>query len=251
MGLELPREPLVVLLRAESDFARLARALGHLLYLYRFDEALGTAGSNELATLLEEAFERGVWLLTGVSDGAPVTLEGIARLIEVWRRCQDRLTDRALKDALQAAAHDRARAPALRGAAAGALWSLGSTDDTVVLDLVGAFALPEQLGDFLTGLFTLAREAARSTPELMLRLDTLLLAFSDDDFLAALPSLRLAFSFFPPREKNQLARQLLVAHGDVSAPLSALVVHPEVATETLRLEGKLIALWERLVGAKK
>lgn len=246
MGLEVPREPLVDLLRAESDFARLARALGHLLYLYRFDEALGTAGSDALAALLEEAFERGVWLLTGVSDGAPVTLDGVARLLEVWRRCQDRLTDRALKDALHTAAHDRARAPALRGAAAGALWSLGSTDDTAILDLVGAFALPEQLGDFLTGLFTLAREAARSTPELMLRLDTLLLAFSDDDFLAALPSLRLAFSFFPPREKNQLARQLLEAHGDSSAPLPALLVTPEAAAEALARENTVFALLAEL-----
>jgi hypothetical protein len=246
MGLELPRAPLITLLRAESAFGRLARALGHLLYLYRFDEALGTAGSAEQGVLLEEAFERGVWLLTGVSDGDPGTIQGVAQLLETWRRCQERLTDRALRDVLAALAHDKARAPALRGAAVGALWSLGTAEDAELLSLVGAFSQPEKLGDFLTGLFTLAREAARTTPELMLRLDDLLLAFSDDDFLLALPSLRLAFSFFPPREKHQLARQLLQARGDTSAPLPALATSPEAAALALALESKLFTLLEAL-----
>ncbi|WP_309711923.1 DUF5682 family protein, partial [Armatimonas sp.] len=247
MGIALPLAPLIELLRSESEFGRLVQALGHLLYLYRFDEALGTVGSDALLSLLTEAFERGVWLLTGVTEGSAQTIHGIAQLREVWRRCQETLSDRALRDVLNQVAFDRTRAPALRGAAVGALWSLGSADDAQILELVGAFAQPDQLGDFLTGLFTLAREAARTTPELMLRLDTLLLAFGDDDFLLALPSLRLAFSFFPPREKHQLARQLLEVRGDSGAALPALIVSAEQAAHALALENKLFLLLESLV----
>jgi hypothetical protein len=37
--------------------------------------------------------------------------------------------------------------------------------------------------------------------------------WADDQFLLALPALRQAFAFFPPRERERLARSILRAHG--------------------------------------
>jgi hypothetical protein len=248
-GFDALAEPLAArlaeVLRAESDFARLARALSHLLYLYRFDAALGSAGKTAYLTLLGDAYERGLWLLTSLGDASPDSLAGLARLLEVRRRCAEQLRLEPLREVLQGLAHDRLRPAALRGAAAGGLFALGDLDASAVAQLVHAFARPEQLGDFLTGLFTVGREAVRTEPALMLHLDELLLAFSDADFLLALPALRLSFSFFPPREKYHLIRTLLDGLGDHAAPLPALVVDPVAAAATLELETRLMATLRR------
>ena len=236
---------LTAVIRDESEFARLTVALGHLLYLYRFDDTLGSAGGALYLDLLAEAYERGIWLLATLGDGSPPVLDGVARMLDARRRCPERLVIEPLRDVLHIAAHDRARAPSLRGAAAGGLFAIGDAEGLAIADLVQAFARPEQLGDFLTGLFTVAREAVKSEPRLMLRLDELLLAFSDDDYLAALPALRLAFSFFPPREKHQLVRRMLEALGDHSAPLPALAVSAGTAAAALSLESRLVAALDR------
>jgi hypothetical protein len=52
------------------------------------------------------------------------------------------------------------------------------------------------------------------------------MAMTDEDFLVAAPSLRLAFGYFPPREKEQIAKRVLAIHG----------IGAEDAREVLRLE---------------
>ena len=47
-----------------------------------------------------------------------------------------------------------------------------------------------------------AKPSVANRNSMVPRLDELLLAFSDDDFLVALPAMRLAFSFFPPRDES-------------------------------------------------
>jgi hypothetical protein len=233
-------------LRGDGDFSSVAAALGDLLFLYRFDDMLGTGGAPAYLALLLEAYERGVWLLTTLTAGDPPMLAGVSALLGARRRCADQLALGPLVDVLTSIAHDDARAPALRGAAAGGLFTIGDSNAEDVARLVSAFARPEQLGDFLTGLFTVARDAVRHDPSLMLRLDELLLAYPDDDFLLALPALRLAFSFFPPREKHHLIHKLLDARGDLGKPLAALAVDPLVAARAAALERSTLKLLDAL-----
>ena len=101
-------------------------------------------------------------MLATLGDGAPAVLDGVARLLEARRRCAELLPQAPLEDVLGVVARDGARAPSLRGAAAGGLLSLGTLQASSVVELVQAFARPEKLGDFLTGLFRTAREALRN-----------------------------------------------------------------------------------------
>jgi hypothetical protein len=68
---------------------------------------------------------------------------------------------------------------------------------------------PDRLGDFLSGLFCLAREVVQRHPALLQQIDVLLQGFNDEMFLVALPALRLAFTYFTPREKHAIARTLV------------------------------------------
>ncbi len=241
------RARLVELVRGESDFFRLARALGHLLYLYRYDEVLDVAADAEVGALLTEAFERGVWLFEGLgrTEGRERELGlGLRTLVETFERCAGRLplSRTGLVEALQRTSAAVAQSPFTRGAAAGALWSLGEAETESLTAQMTGFADPERLGDYLAGLFALAREAAQRQPELVLRIDDLLMGYDDEAFLRALPPLRLAFSFFAPREKHYLARTLLEARGEAeAAPLPALEVDAEMAARALAWEVRLFA----------
>ena len=135
---------------------------------------------------------------------------------------------------------DNHKPPHIRGGAAGMLWTIGQTDaESVLADLV-YFADPNHLGDFLTGLFTLAREVAQRHPQLVRTIDDMVLQFGADEFQTALPSLRLAFTSFTPREKHHMLLTLLESLGLNNAePLTQFPVDENTAAEALAIEERL------------
>ncbi len=243
---------LAELIHADSDFFSLTRALGHLLYLYQFDEALGTAGNRSLGDLLREGFTRGVWLLEALGrvQGMEVDLlKGMRALLETYERAGVLLdlNGEEFVEVLHRVGADRSQSPLMQGAAAGALWTLRAADTDRVLESMRYCSEPSRLGDFLTGLFYLARETAQRHPELVTSVDTLLTGYADEAFLEALPALRLAFSYFTPREKHHMARTLLQALGieEAQAALPELEVTADVAALVLAAETRLFRTVER------
>jgi hypothetical protein len=237
--------------RHDSSFIRVAKALGHLVYLYRFDEALGTAHRDDTGTLLRELYTRAVWLLeisgsSGPDEGSIV--DAVRSVLHAFDLTGGALgLDRhELVAALRRIPGEPGHPAAFRGAATGALFHLRETGvDALLQDLRGS-ARPEELGDFLGGVFALAREAAQRQPEVMTAIDGIVMSYDEQSYLTALPSLRLAFSYFTPREKHALARSLMDALGLAAAPpLPALEVAPQVAAATMAFEARLFAALDR------
>lgn len=75
------------------------------------------------------------------------------------------------------------------------------------------FSGPDRLGDFLSGLFALAREDISKSTSVIGSVTAMVEGWTDEGFLRALPSLRRAFSFFPPRERERLAGAIVRSHG--------------------------------------
>jgi len=232
---------LAELLATDPDFAGVSAALGHLVFLYRYDPVLGVRGRADLGALLAAAMDRALWLVEANTHGeGGRAVAGVATLLEAFERCADTLgRDRdELIVVLDRVAADRGQVPVVRGAALGALWTLAATGtDEVVAELAG-FALPDRLGDFLTGLFQLAREVVPRRPELVGAVDQLVVGYSREEFLEALPGLRLAFSAFTPRERHHLA-STIVGADEEPRPLTALAVTAETAAAVLAFEARL------------
>jgi hypothetical protein len=124
-------------------------------------------------------------------------------------------------------AHDDDAPPALRGAALGFVWSTRddgeSGDEARAIATLRAVAHPVTFGDFLAGLFALARAEVVHAPGLIATIDASVTGFLPDDFLVALPALRQAFAYFPPRERLSIAEAVLALGGAPSAdPMSLL-----------------------------
>lgn len=253
--------------RAEPKLERLGPALGQLLGLFRHDTLLGAKGSLELGRIIEAAYDRGLWLFEGIQgQNLPADqghLKAAMALRDTARFTADILdvsVERATRVMLRRSTDLEAPA-AIRGAALGSLWSMDYFDDAHeavkhALTVIRASSHPKVMGDFLAGLFALAREevmaveidqggevdgAAAGGP-LLAAIDAALGMMENDDFLVAVPALRNAFSFFPPVEKDRIAKAILVRHGEATADSRAfrkLEVPPEVMMAAQALEAEV------------
>jgi len=240
-------------IRNDQSFFTVTSALDTLLYLYRFDQVLGTSKHTDVGQLLSDTFTHGVWLLQTlgvVQDRDKDLLKGLRALQETFERCGDilKIERDEFVHLFASISHDDEQTPVMRGAVSGVLLLLGEADDEAVLRDMRYFSEPEKLGDFLTGLFYMAREPIQRHPDMLQRIDELLCGYHDDDFLIAVPSLRLAFSFFTPREKHHIAHELF-EDTDIS-PYQALQVDYNATVQVLAFETELFnqlahyGLWE-------
>lgn len=109
--------------------------------------------------------------------------------------------------------------PLVRGAATGLASTAGAlAPGELAREVAGhlASSIPaKQAAAFLQGLLATAREAAWQASGLALQLDQRLAGWDDDQFLQALPDLRLAFSGLTPRETDRVAEVVAALHGGV------------------------------------
>lgn len=233
------------LLEQQSEFGAVTTALAHLLYLYCHDEVLGTSQSPAIGELLRRCYERSIWLLESLAQGSEKEsqlVQGVKAIGECLERTGAKLSlDRSeLIAVLERAQAQSSKPAAVRGAAAGLLWKLGDATSEKILEILLLFANPDQLGDFLMGLFALAREVVQRDAQLIRAIDQLLLEFASQEFQTSLPSLRLAFTFFTPREKHHMLSTLFTALGIKSSqPLARLQVDEQTAAEALALDERI------------
>lgn len=116
----------------------------------------------------------------------------------------------AVLDTMGRLARGATRPPALRGASLGLAYAqdaLGEDQDArgAVMAVLRAMPPRDALGDFLYGLFACARTLATSDDAIARALHATLEAIGTEDFLTALPALRAAMGWLPPRERGALA----------------------------------------------
>ena len=131
------------------------------------------------------------------------------------------------------------------------LWSTAD-DEAVLRDravaTLRAASKPQWLGDFLVGLFALAREEAARAEGLLAAMDEALAGMGDEDFLIAVPSLRHAFAYFPPREKLAIAEAVLALHGAPRQDPKTLLhldVPADATRDGMRLDAEVLAMMKR------
>ncbi|OUE36136.1 hypothetical protein BZY94_42340, partial [Burkholderia territorii] len=107
------------------------------------------------------------------------------------------------------------------------------------------------LGDALGGLLALARETLASAPAFVAGMDATVRALDDADFVLALPGLRSAFAWLPPRERGQLADRVLALHDATHLSRRVLTerhaddASPEEAAHAARIEAQVLGRLRR------
>ena len=203
----------------EPSLTVLGRAMLRLLPLWHGDVLFDMRGSHELGHVLAACFDRALWLFEGIQGKDAELDEGhvnaVLSIRELVRHGPPEMA--AMHARAHAVCERRTQDPdapsALRGAALGLLWSTRPDDqggdEKRAVAALKASSRAATVGDFLSGLFVLAREEVMRSTELLGAIDTALTTMIRDDFLIALPSMRQAFSYFPPRERLTIAEGVL------------------------------------------
>lgn len=200
------------------------------LDLWRHDSLFGSRGSTVLAAVIDSASARTTVLagrLRASPAGADLSrIAAVAALSDAMRHAPEVLSADPSRE-LAATARDPGGAVDVRGAALGAIWDTTTSSDA--LSVVSSVR-PEQLGDWLSGLFGVAREQfsdSESSDRVLDVVDDVVSSSTEHDFLLALPALRQAFEFFPPRERASIARRV----GITPAPGESELGGPELSVD--------------------
>lgn len=233
---------------AAADLGSLGRTLTVALAMWRHDDLFATRGSTTLGTVVRAATLRALWLAEGVLGGPvpadPQRIDAMAAVRDALRHAGPPLgldVDAALGVADRIAACQDAP-PDLRGASLGLGWSLRGTAAADPARAVRGAFVPASAGDWLAGLFALAREEVLHTGGMLELLDELVSAMSDHDFLVALPALRQAFGYFPPRERHLIATRLVELRSGAGASawdLMRLEAAPELVAAGMALDERV------------
>jgi hypothetical protein len=195
------------------DHAALARA-AHLLFDIGHAGFWGTATQallNQTQLLLAE---RILWLLETHTGRTPDQLTGdvdAVRVFDVLLRQHPSTDTLFIRETLLRFARGSERPPGVRGAALGVACmheALGPDATAQIVAITRAVPPRDELGDFLYGLFACARSQATSSDLIVQAVHAALEEMSTADFLVALPQLRNAFGWFPPKERGVLAGML-------------------------------------------
>ena len=227
----------------ESRFEALGPALGMLFTLLRDGQQLGMADAPVLQVVIEAGVDRALWLLEAPATVPAAAVDAhIAAMVALRRIAMDVASaqrERADSETgtnpphagavllievprmlavFERKAASIASAPLSRGAALGAVIGLRAHIDEhagpagqLALRVLESLA-PAQLGDAVSGLLALAREALLHDTQFVAGLDAQVQALDDHDFIIALPALRAAFGWLPTRERGNLAEQVLGLH---------------------------------------
>ena len=239
-------QKLVKAIDADSDFLRVTGALRHLLYLYYYDLVLGSSKNTKIGSILTKVFARALWLLESlgqIQDQDLKLLAAMKILLETLTRCEGFLNlDRTeFINILKHIRLDSAQIPLMRGAATGIIATLSAISTQEIKEIIISFSAPNLLGDFLTGLFSIARELIQINYDLLLSIDELIMTYDEESFLESLPALHLAFTYFNPREKHNIANTLIKAWGEKKQiDLPQLQISSETIAKAKKLEERLL-----------
>jgi hypothetical protein len=168
--------------------------------------------------VLRSSAERALTLLAGIrgTELLQADLLAIRSLAEVLRHASTLGLDVDDTHSVLLRRVSDLEAPAmLRGAALGTIWYLDAAGASMESAITHALQASSEgrIGDFLAGLFALARGPALRDDRLVGAIDAALGTLSDDVFLVQLPALRLAFSWFPPAERARIGGLLAARWG--------------------------------------
>jgi hypothetical protein len=230
----------------DPAFSSLAGGLAELTMLWHSREPLEAHGLIQVPLLAQTAYRRACFLVRELAacpdDQLGLALEGLASVRLTLAGSQGEIFDASLfLDAL-AEVSIAPKVPAvIAGAAAGILFSEGRLGEDQLVDqaagyLSGSTASPAARTGFLHGLLFTCRETVWCVPALLHRIDQLFQAWDEEEFVSALPELRLAFSHLTPRETDRVAGLVAGLHGQKDL---GELIHHQVTEQELAINVRL------------
>lgn len=208
----------------DVSFVSASAAIGELCLLWDSREPLEAHHLDAVPRLAASAYARACYLLPTLADAPPeahkAALENLNAVRELLSGGRDELFDAGLfYDALERTAARIPCAARVAGGVAGLLFGGGRLREDELIRRLDANLDSSSLdssvvgAEFLGGLLGTCREASWGLKGLLESIDRRLGGWDEEQFLRALPELRLAFSDLTPRETDRVAQGVAALRG--------------------------------------
>lgn len=202
----------------DGVFAHQVEALGDLVLLHGYRDALPTAGDPRVAELVAVAHERACLALPALRQTPPEeaasALDDLQTLVRITLTFEGaKLDERLLVERIREMVADTEGEPMVRGAGYGVLHGFGAARAGVVARALESYtrATPERArraGAFLDGLFLTGKGLLLRSPRLLRAVDRVISGLDWETFKRILPDLRRAFTRFVPTEIDAIGHRL-------------------------------------------
>lgn len=250
-------EKMDLLLISDGDFTSLCRACAHLYRLHQWKDQYGEPDAIDDEALLSRAFDRCIQLLPAMHCVDERNLNQVQEAMSLLYQLtlQPELPQRRerLQEALEMLVEQDSIQPGLHGTALGLLYGMdpakkAQVDGVVRGYLRGTPGRKLQSAQLLQGLFYTARDLLLTDGDFLKQIDLLLCELEDGDFTRMLPQLRLAFSYFLPRETDRLAQTAAGLHGAGKQEMGRCAVDPAAYSRAEEIDAWAAARLDRTEG---
>jgi len=241
-------------IRQDNSFISLADCIKSLSFLQGVEHILRLRQVEAITQAKEEALTRIIPMiptLTAADEKEDYTLAQTIKMLyqatdiseDIKEQCRDALIDLC----------ERANTPpAIDGAATGLLYDTGDFSLEDVRHRANAYLGGSALahtGRFLRGIFLTAKDIVFYDSRFLEGINSAISAIPYEDFLELLPDLRLAFTFFTPREIDRIGKAILRVLGLEEVPESIISL-PQIDENQLKtMRGIDLAAREYLLGS--
>lgn len=216
------------ILYKDGDFFSLVEALAGLTMLEEQNRLYQT--EFEFKGLIGSAGDRIIFLLPLMSglkeEDVPSAMTALKTLYQLLQREDYKEKQELFYEALKKLLQEEVPA-ALEGCIRGILYGSGRSEvseiERVCYGYMAGTHEKLMLGaKLLRGLFFTARDLVFVGEAFIRMIDSFLEKLSEEDFMAVLPELRMAFCYFTPREIDEIAKKAAIHHGIEGKELLAL-----------------------------
>lgn len=222
----------------DGSFYSLVECLYYLNHIYGVRELYLMDCMNEIENMIFYAYSKICILISDMNSiNEEETVKAVNCLKEVFNIVFNReikLDSTLFKEALFSLLRKNSINAGIEGASYGILYGFGEMEVNKIAKTLEGYimgtkdeALKAPL--FLNGLFSTARDLIFVEDSILKSIDKFVGNVSEEEFIRIVPNLRLAFSYFIPREIDEIGEKIAQAYGTSKSHFDELVtVSPEI-----------------------
>lgn len=219
----------------------------NLDYLIEAAQLLRLSNRSALETMTIHAVSRAITLIPSLAqiseDDEDTTITGLKNISFLVMRLRDRENmETQLHDSLLALLDFSDLNSAVEGAVVGMLSGMGEISREEAAQraqayLTGSGNSAVLSAKFLKGLFATAKDALLCNDELTIAIDGMIQEISEEEFMAIVPNMRIAFSYFSPSEINSVGERVGKLYNKSGREItSKKAVNPQLLAAARKIE---------------
>ena len=238
-------EYLIEIITEDSSFTSLMQCLYYLNYIYEIKGLYEIDVVKEIENIIKCTYNKICILIPHLfnikSDDTSKTINALKEVYNVSLKREINLDKDILKESLKSLLNHNDMNSGIEGACIGILYALGEYEISSIKQRVEGYILGTKdmmtsIPEFLGGLFCTCRDLIFIDSCILECVDKLVKTISTETFINVIPQLRLAFSYFTPREIDSISGKIAEIY---NVSKEKIVKIESIKPETVSLGSKL------------